>query len=274
MSARAVTKHVLEALRGRHPQGEGEWLFYREAWNIDAYVIRCWRGGIGQRRIAYEVKASRADFRREIAKPEKRAGALERSHQMFFACPEKLISKDEVPPECGLVWVTDKGTTRLMKKASIRIPRDFTHEEFLYLARLPMFRDGQIELERKARGLKSENEYLRDRLKLRDGSIDALTRALVRMSREALVEGTYWVGTWSRSWDRPEEENVPVVIQKVTWYGDDSLPSIEVVRLDKPELEVYARRSFVLAEEFFARYRPATSDNQAVLDALLHERTA
>lgn len=267
MSARATTQHVLESLRKRHPQSEGEWLFYREAWNIDAFVMRCWGGGIGQRRIAYEVKASRADFRREIARPEKRAGALERSHQMFFACPEKLIGKDEVPEECGLVWVTEAGATRLMKKAQMRMPRDFTQGEFIYLARLPLFRDGQIELERKAKGLEAvvaQQAILRER---REQRVKELTQALVHATRDMLVEGTHWVGTWGRSWDRKQEENVPVVIHRVSWYDDDSVPSVEVVRLDRPELEVYARRHFMLAEEFFSRYRPAITDNQVVLDA-------
>lgn len=58
------------------------------------------------RRIAYEIKVSRSDLRRELADPRKRRRALLLSNEFYFICPAGLIRPDEVPPECGLAEVS------------------------------------------------------------------------------------------------------------------------------------------------------------------------
>lgn len=57
------------------------------------------------RRIAYEIKLSRADFVREIMNPRKRARALLYSNEFYFCAPVGIIHADEIPPECGLCEV-------------------------------------------------------------------------------------------------------------------------------------------------------------------------
>lgn len=59
-------------------------------------------------RIAYEVKASRSDFLRELANPEKRRAALWLSNQFYFVTPKGLVSIDELPPEAGLIEVWEE----------------------------------------------------------------------------------------------------------------------------------------------------------------------
>jgi hypothetical protein len=141
-----TTREVLEALGALHPAQE--WLSYRECWRIDLFAMRAWRSGIGHRRVAYEVKVSRADFRSEIARPEKRALALDLAHTLYFACPDGLIEAAEVPEECGLVWVSaERLRPTIVKRAPLREPRPFTDREIIYLARYPLYREG-IEADR------------------------------------------------------------------------------------------------------------------------------
>lgn len=262
--ASEATRSVIDALRARHPDTEGEWLFYTEAWQIDAYAIRCWHGGVGQRQIAYEIKCSRTDFRREIARPEKRASALERSHQFYFACPEALLAPQEMPPECGLLWVMNDGTTRIMRRAPLRVPRAFTHEEFIYLARLPLFRSGVIDLKRTVAGLERERDYLRDRLDKTDVQMKRAHVALVHFNGDMLVEGTEWIGPWQRWYTDEPEESVPVVLGTVERY-DDGGAFVYIRRLDGQI--GYTAQTGMVAGEFLSRYRPILHDNQGATAA-------
>ena len=59
--------------------------------------------------IIDEVKVSRQDFLHELADDEKRQRALDISSQFNFAAPQGMISKDELPPEAGLLEMDKKG---------------------------------------------------------------------------------------------------------------------------------------------------------------------
>lgn len=54
------------------------------------------------RRVAYEIKISRADFLAELRQPLKRRRALLLSNEFYFVAPPGLIQAGELPPECGL----------------------------------------------------------------------------------------------------------------------------------------------------------------------------
>lgn len=87
---------------------------------IDLFLQRGWRGRPGQVRHAIEIKISRSDFRKEIQKPSKRAGAVAVCHQFWFATPAGLVTVEEVPEECGLYEVRDDGRVVVAKKAPNR----------------------------------------------------------------------------------------------------------------------------------------------------------
>lgn len=70
---------------------------------IDALAVRCWAGGKGFERIAFEVKVSRADFRNET--PEKRAPTEATASRCAYAVPAGLITPTELPPGWGLIEV-------------------------------------------------------------------------------------------------------------------------------------------------------------------------
>jgi hypothetical protein len=114
---------VLDAIESRYPLKE--WAFIREVANgtgwitnrLDAWSIHFWSPG---EIIAFEVKVSRADFKHELEQPEKRAFALSVSTHFYFAVPAKLVQPEEVPEECGLIWVYEGGRTSARKAAPQR----------------------------------------------------------------------------------------------------------------------------------------------------------
>ena len=60
--------------------------------------------------IGYEVKEARGDFLRD----EKWRAYLDVCHQLYFACPAKLIQPEELPADVGLLWTL--GDERLVVK--------------------------------------------------------------------------------------------------------------------------------------------------------------
>lgn len=131
---------VLKALRQRHATGDGagEWAFFEElrvgtgynsradkvantrpqqrldAWAINLYPSKNFL------KITYEVKVSRSDFLHEIKHPEKRQQGLAFSNEFYFATPAGLVKPEEIPPECGLIYVKEDGSSRLILQAPRR----------------------------------------------------------------------------------------------------------------------------------------------------------
>ena len=115
---------VLDAIESRYPLKE--WAFIRELQDavggtanrrLDAWAIHFWSPN---EICAFEVKVSRADFKHEIEQPEKREFGLSVSSHFYFAVPAKLVTPDEVPTECGLIWVYEDGRTSARKAAPLR----------------------------------------------------------------------------------------------------------------------------------------------------------
>lgn len=55
------------------------------------------------RRVAYEIKVSRADFLNELKQPRKRARALLLSNEFYFVTLPGIVKAGELPPEAGLI---------------------------------------------------------------------------------------------------------------------------------------------------------------------------
>lgn len=171
---------VKGALRRRHGQRSGEWVCIEEAFcgfstysgGIDLWALGVWRtakvGGlldVAQARhpsVAYEVKVSRSDFRRELygtnptnrwsrgaaAFDRKQAFALAVSDYLMFATPAGLLKPDEVaaragedgalylPEGAGLVEVGEDGVCRVKVKATRRPePKALTRHQIAELIR-------------------------------------------------------------------------------------------------------------------------------------------
>jgi hypothetical protein len=127
------------------PSKAKEWALFFELRNgtgarqqeryIDALALNLWPSS-GLRRVAYEIKVSRADFARELAQPMKRAWGLEVSHEFWFAVAHGVCDKTEVPADCGLLIATKDGSAlKVAKHAPSRTPRDWTPAEVAALAR-------------------------------------------------------------------------------------------------------------------------------------------
>jgi hypothetical protein len=92
-----------------------EWIFLRElrvgtgfqsnaAQRLDAFALNCF-AQTSFKRVCYEVKISRADFRCEMKQPLKRRIGLRYSNEFYFVTPAGLLNTCEIPIECGLVEV-------------------------------------------------------------------------------------------------------------------------------------------------------------------------
>lgn len=116
---RLTANEVLDSIEQLHsaaPNGAIEWAFAREVptstgghrQRIDAIAFNCWRS---KRYVvrAYEVKVSRADFRKELTQPGKSADARRLCHEFAFACPKGMVDRGEIPEWAGLVEVDHRG---------------------------------------------------------------------------------------------------------------------------------------------------------------------
>lgn len=64
--------------------------------------------------IGYEIKVDRSDFLRD----RKWEGYLPVCHELYFACPAKLIAPDELPQDVGPLWLT--GSRLVTKRKAVR----------------------------------------------------------------------------------------------------------------------------------------------------------
>lgn len=72
---------------------------------IDVLMLRNW-GGVKSEsfeRLAIEIKVSKSDYKNET--DEKRSPAWANAHRCAYACPEGIITPDQLPPGWGLLWV-------------------------------------------------------------------------------------------------------------------------------------------------------------------------
>lgn len=86
---------------------------------IDYFAIHC-HPSRQHRRLAFEIKISRADFRRELKQPGKRRLALMYSNEFYFVAPDGVIPESELPPECGLIIADPAAHWRSRLKIRVR----------------------------------------------------------------------------------------------------------------------------------------------------------
>lgn len=149
LSDALVTLGLRRLVASRHADSRGsaspEWaLFYelrsgtghgpRTAY-VDALALNLWPSK-QHWRVAYELKASRADFLRELAKPEKRSWAMEIAQEFWYVCSPGVAKPEEIPQGCGLMVVDDKLTKlRKVVQAPQRNVRDLSMTEVAAFAR-------------------------------------------------------------------------------------------------------------------------------------------
>lgn len=91
-----TARGVKDGLLRRHPADQFEWTCIEEWLGIDLLAWSAW----GKRkRVGYEVKVSRSDYRRELLKPGKRLAAQAFCNEFYMAVPKGLLTKDELAYE-------------------------------------------------------------------------------------------------------------------------------------------------------------------------------
>ena len=103
---------LLDTLERALHASKTEWTFLRELrvgtghrgevlQRLDAFALNCLPHN-GMRRICYEIKTSRGDFKAELRNPIKKRIGMRYSNEFYFVTPGGLLA-EEVPVACGLV---------------------------------------------------------------------------------------------------------------------------------------------------------------------------
>lgn len=85
---------------------------------VDGYGISLWHS-LDFRAVAYEMKASRADFLSEL-RQDKYRPTLQIAHQFFFVTPKKLAGTGEIPDPCGLIEIDKLGRVHIVLDSPYR----------------------------------------------------------------------------------------------------------------------------------------------------------
>jgi hypothetical protein len=129
------TSDIVAALDRRYGQrrGEEKWVTIVEArtgagfdgnrGQCDFLAINTWKSQ-GLQLIGHEIKVSAADWRRELAAPEKAETFARYCRRWWVVMPSQLAreSKAELPPTWGLLSVSDRGNITELVKAPARKP--------------------------------------------------------------------------------------------------------------------------------------------------------
>lgn len=110
LTAREITRILIEE---RHP-GE-QWVSVPEMRcgcgygngrdrSIDLWAIKA-APSSGCVAVAYEIKLSKADFRRDLKDPEKQRGARTFSNVFYYVAPPGIIPAEELPAWAGLIEI-------------------------------------------------------------------------------------------------------------------------------------------------------------------------
>lgn len=152
LSDAVTTQGLIRLVSERHANDRqkmsAEWAFFRELRShtghtggakvdcfVDCFAMHLWPSK-QHWRVAYELKASRADFLRELAKPEKRQWGMSISNEFWYVTAPGVAKPEEIPAGCGLM-VADASLTKLRKvvQAPQREAAPLTMNEMASMAR-------------------------------------------------------------------------------------------------------------------------------------------
>lgn len=119
-------------------------------------------GSAGFHAVAYEIKVSRQDFKRDNAFKQREARLF--SDRFFYATPRGLIAKHEVPDWAGLIEIYD-GEAKVVVNAPLR-DKDAPSWQFV------------VSLIRNAGKINRDTDLLKQRLRLAEKQVRDVTKAL------------------------------------------------------------------------------------------------
>lgn len=89
--------------------------YYSERY-IDLFIINKFKP---YKRIAYEIKVSIGDFKKEIENPIKSSAGKRLSNEFWFAAPEGILKSIDIPEDCGFLEVTRDHKMNMIKRAPV-----------------------------------------------------------------------------------------------------------------------------------------------------------
>jgi len=106
MTAKEKTEAILEALKQRHRNEIWclELAMSSGARRCDFWVLHP-HASKGYRAVAYEVKVSRSDYKRET--PQKQRDARLFSDEFYYVTPPGLLKPEEIPDWAGLIEISE-----------------------------------------------------------------------------------------------------------------------------------------------------------------------
>lgn len=223
---------ALDLLRRKHKLPR--WVFFEEFAHpgdarrrVDAIALAVWPSDQG-RGVAYEIKANRADFIRELDAPEKRAPFEDL--EFWFVTPHGVVKRDEVPEGCGLMVIRSDG--KLVRRKLAKQRRRRPAPEFLLgvarrLAqrleeedRNRLFEGVEItkeELHEKVRELVEQELELERYLLEQDQARVEDEKRWFRANRLALQELNFMAGKRGNERDSIDPEDLQRLVRDAAW---------------------------------------------------------
>lgn len=206
-----------DLVRARHPVEKG-WVVLEEVSDdhairrADVVAISCWALPFA---VAYELKASRADWLREMDDPAKRAWAERVCRFRWFACEAGCAKPEELPAGWGIIEARGEGKGRSLRRV-VAAPAAEVGPLPKWLCR-SLLRGEELRrslvAERDAtRALLDATRALLDgeRMRQEEAKLDEVRQELVRIRAEAAAETGRAEAFWSsladlageRAWTR------------------------------------------------------------------------
>ena len=118
------TKHIEDVFISECKVGPSR---HRGCPRLDAWAMKkSWASPLT---TGYEIKVSRSDFLNDT----KWASYLLYCNELYFVCPAKIILVEEVPEQCGLMYISSTGTRLYIKKKAPYRDVDIPVELYIYI---------------------------------------------------------------------------------------------------------------------------------------------
>ena len=104
--------------------------YFFDGWECDVMSVNRW-----DQTTEYEVKRTRSDFIADFNKKDKHFSTSNGygCNYFYYACPEGLIKKYDLPEYAGLIYCNNKGS-RLVKQAPILHNNKLTFDQLKKIA--------------------------------------------------------------------------------------------------------------------------------------------
>lgn len=131
------SSNVIAALRDSYKQPE--WAFFTEVTDgtgaastrrADAIAMNMWPSRALEIR-GFEVKVSRSDLKSELLDPSKAEAFAQYTDSFYLAVPKGLTDGFDIPPNWGIIEVTEAGKTRIKRQGIINKDATALTREFV-----------------------------------------------------------------------------------------------------------------------------------------------